>query len=148
MFNITSKYFTFLDNKPPARWVTHIGIDFLHVIPACIIVPWLKYQMTATLPVLVTKKDNKKVVAERKWYFDCSFDYYHVKCEFQSESTLYSLHEYQGTTCSKQASYLKFKWQQRDSNPQSKWTLNHLAKRAKWLSCVVSTYLYRPFDCM
>ena len=27
-------------------------------------------------------------------------------------------------------------------------TLNHLAKLAKWLSCVVSTYLYCAFDCM
>ena len=29
-----------------------------------------------------------------------------------------------------------------------KWTLNHLAKLAKWLSCVVSTYLYGAFDSM
>ena len=29
-----------------------------------------------------------------------------------------------------------------------KWTLNHLAKLAKWLSCVVSTYLCFAFDCM
>ena len=29
-----------------------------------------------------------------------------------------------------------------------KQTLNHLAKLAKWLSCVVSTYLYGAFDCM
>ena len=27
-------------------------------------------------------------------------------------------------------------------------TLNHLAKLAKWLSCVVSFYLYGAFDCM
>ena len=27
-------------------------------------------------------------------------------------------------------------------------TLNHLAKAAEWLSCVVSTYLYGAFDCM
>ena len=27
-------------------------------------------------------------------------------------------------------------------------TLNHLAKLAKWLSCLVSTYLYGAFDCM
>ena len=26
--------------------------------------------------------------------------------------------------------------------------LNHLAKLAKWLSCVVSTYMYGAFDCM
>ena len=29
-----------------------------------------------------------------------------------------------------------------------KWTLNHMAKLAKWLSCVVSTYLYSAFDCV
>ena len=29
-----------------------------------------------------------------------------------------------------------------------KWTLNHLAKLAKWLNWVVSTYLYIAFDCM
>ena len=39
----------------------------------------------------------------------------------------------------------KHKWPQWDSNPQivCKRTLNHLANLAKWLSCVVSTYLYR-----
>ena len=29
-----------------------------------------------------------------------------------------------------------------------KLTLNHLTKLAKWLSCVISTYLYSAFDCM
>ena len=43
---------------------------------------------------------------------------YHVTYKFQSESTLYRLPECQGTPCSKQAPYLKFKWQQRDSHPQ------------------------------
>ena len=41
-----------------------------------------------------------------------------VTYEFQSEFTLYSLPECQGIPCLKQAPYLKFKWQQRDSNPQ------------------------------
>ena len=44
--------------------------------------------------------------------------YYHVTYEFQSESKLYCLPECQGTSCLKQAPYLKFKWQQRDSNLQ------------------------------
>ena len=155
--------------------------------------------------------------------------YYHVTYEFQSEFTLYRLNECHGTPCSKQPPYLKFKWQQRETNPQplSLWTntqpfsqtgqmielcckylsiwciwlyvifashtgfrvnlhsivcvnvkellawsrrhiwslfdsnripthnhlvyrrtLNHLAKLVKWLSCVVSTYLYGAFDCM
>ena len=53
--------------------------------------------------------------------------YYHVTYEFQSESTDYSLPECQKTSCSKQKPYLKFKWQQRDSNPQplSPWTNTH-----------------------
>ena len=34
--------------------------------------------------------------------------YYHVTYEFQSELTLYSVPECQGTPCSKQALYLKF----------------------------------------
>ena len=62
--------------------------------------------------------------------------YYHVRYEFQSESTRYNLLEYQRTPCLKQA-YLTFKLQQRDSNPQPnhlvcKQTLNHLAKL--WLN--------------
>ena len=52
--------------------------------------------------------------------FDCmhlTVCYYHVTYEYQSESTRYSLPECQGTPCSKQVPYLKFKWQQGDSNP-------------------------------
>ena len=58
--------------------------------------------------------------------------------------------EYQGTPCPKQARYLKFKWLQGDRNPQPlrKPTLNHLAKLANWLSCVVNSYLCGEFDCM
>ena len=59
--------------------------------------------------------------------------YCHVTYEFQSESTLCSLPQCQGTPCSKQAPYLKFK----DSNGirthnllVCKRTLNHLAKLA------------------
>ena len=53
--------------------------------------------------------------------------YYHATNEFQSEPTIYNLPECQGTPFSKQGSYLKFKWQQRDSNPQqlSSYTNTH-----------------------
>ena len=77
--------------------------------------------------------------------------YYHVTYEFQSESTLYSLPECQETPCLKQAPYLKFMWQQRESNPQplSSWMKTlPLPKLAKRLSCLVSIYLYCAFDCM
>ena len=61
----------------------------------------------------------------------------------------HSLSECQGTPCSKQGPYLKFKWQIRSHNRLvRKRKLNHLAKLAKWMSCVVSTYLYGAFYCM
>ena len=44
--------------------------------------------------------------------------YYHLTYKFQSESTVYSLAECQGPLCSKQSRYIKFKWQQRNSNLQ------------------------------
>ena len=77
--------------------------------------------------------------------------YCHVTYEFQSESILYSLPERKGTPCSKQVPYLSLI----DSNGirthnhlVRKRILNHLAKLAKCLRCVVSTYLYGAFDCM
>ena len=67
--------------------------------------------------------------------------YYHATYEFQSESTLYTLPECQGTTCSKQAPYLKFKWQngiQTHNHLVHKKTLNHLAKLAQiWVRIVL-----------
>ena len=57
---------------------------------------------------------------------------YYITCRFHSESALCSLPECQETPCSKQALYLKFRWQQQNSNlqPLSSQTLNHLAKLA------------------
>ena len=39
-------------------------------------------------------------------------------------------------------------WTRTQNHLVIKRTLNHLAKLAKWLSCVLSTYLYGAFDCM
>ena len=39
-------------------------------------------------------------------------------------------------------------WTRTQNHLGRKRTLNHLAKLAKWLSCVLSTYLYCAFDCM
>ena len=36
---------------------------------------------------------------------------------------------------------------QTQNNLVCKQTLNHLNTLAKWLSCIVSTYLYGAFDC-
>ena len=76
--------------------------------------------------------------------------YYHVTYEFQSESTPCSLPECQGTPYLKQVPI----WSLSDSNViwthnhlVCNQTLNHLARLARWLGCVVSTYLYGAFDC-
>ena len=39
-------------------------------------------------------------------------------------------------------------WTRTQNHLALKWTLNHLAKQAKWSSCVLSTYLYGAFDCI
>ena len=39
-------------------------------------------------------------------------------------------------------------WTRTHNHLVLKRTLNHLAKLAKWSSCVLSTYLYGAFDCM
>ena len=39
-------------------------------------------------------------------------------------------------------------WTQTQNHLVLKRTLNHLAKLAKWLNCVLSTYLHSAFDCM
>ena len=81
--------------------------------------------------------------------FDCmllSFTY-----AFQSESTLYN--------CLNVKELLTWNrrdiWSLSDSNGirinnylVHKWTLNHLAKLVKWLSCFMSTSLYGAFDCL
>ena len=39
-------------------------------------------------------------------------------------------------------------WTRTQNHLVCKRTLNHLAKLTKWLSCVLSTYLYGAFDCI
>ena len=69
--------------------------------------------------------------------------------EFQKESILYSYLNVK--ELKKQVPF----WSLSDGNRVwtcnhlvCKQTLNHLAKLAKWLSCVQSTYLYGTFDFM
>ena len=67
-------------------------------------------------------------------------------CNVRVSEWIYNLQlsECQGTPCSKQTLYLKFRWLKRESNsqPLHKQTLNHLAKLANWFSNVVGIYLY------
>ena len=76
---------------------------------------------------------------------------YHVTYEFESESTLYSCVNVKEPLARRRHHI----WRLSDCNGTRnhnhlvrKRTLNHLAKLAKWLSCVVSTFLYGEFDCM
>ena len=64
---------------------------------------------------LVCRRTPNHLAKLTKWLWVLIFTVhltvcYYVTYEFESEATLYSLPEYQGTPCLKQASYLKFKW--------------------------------------
>ena len=76
----------------------------------------------------------------------CSYYITHV---FQSESIPYSCLNVKELLAQNKHN-LNFKWLQWEWNPQalSLLTNTHLAKLAKWLSCVVSNCLYGAFDFM
>ena len=70
---------------------------------------------------------------------------------FHSESTLYScliVKELLAQSSREIRSWRDCKWTRTQNRLLVKRTLNHLAKLTKWLSCVLSTYLYGAFDCM
>ena len=76
---------------------------------------------------------------------------YHVTNAFQSESTLYNCLNIKELLARNRRNI----WGLSDYNGTwahnhlvCRGTLNHLAKLAKWLSCVVRTYLYGAFGCM
>ena len=70
---------------------------------------------------------------------------------FQSESTFYSslnVKELLAVNRQDIQSLSNRNKIQTDNHLVHKWTLNHLAKLAKWLSYIVNTYLYNVSDCM
>ena len=76
---------------------------------------------------------------------------YHVTYPFQRESTLYSclnVKELLAPGSREIWSLSECNWTRTYNYLFRKWTLNHLAKLAKWLSCVLSTYLYGEFNCI
>ena len=75
---------------------------------------WTHYHVVhkRTLNHLVKLAKWLSCVVSTYLYSALTVCYYHVTYKFQSESTLYSLPECQGTFCLKQVPYLKFKWQQ------------------------------------
>ena len=76
---------------------------------------------------------------------------YHVTYAFQSESTLHSclnVKEILARSRREIWSLSDCNWTRTHSHLVHKRTRNYLTKLNKWLSCVVSTYLYGAFDCM
>ena len=76
---------------------------------------------------------------------------YHFTYAFQSESTPYSclnIKELLARNRRDVWSLSDYNGTRTQNHLVRKRTFNHLAKLAKWLSCVVNTYLYGVFDCM
>ena len=76
---------------------------------------------------------------------------YHVTYSFHSESTFYSclnVKELLARSRREIWSLSDSNWTRTHNHLVHKPTLDHLAKLARWLSCVVSFYLYGAFDCM
>ena len=75
----------------------------------------------------------------------------HVTYSLQSESTLYSclnIKELLARSRREVWSLSDCNWTRTENHLIRKRALNHLAKLAIWLSCVLSTYLYAAFDFM
>ena len=75
----------------------------------------------------------------------------HVTHAFQSESTLYSylnVKELYARSTHEIWSLSDCSWTRTHNHLVHKWTLNHLAELARWLSCDVTTYLYGAFHSM
>ena len=86
-------------------------------------------------------------------YLYCTFGwcFYHVWYVFQSESTLYSCLNVKEFLAWSKCDIRRLSDSNRTQTQNHlvhKRTLNHFAKLAKWLSCVVSTYLYGAFGCV
>ena len=75
----------------------------------------------------------------------------HVTYVFQNISTLYSylnVKEHLAQSRLKIWSLSDCNWTRTQNHLICKRTLNHLAKLAEWLTCILSTYPYGAFDCM
>ena len=76
---------------------------------------------------------------------------YHVTYTLQSESTVYSYLNVKELLALSRCEIWRLRdcnWTRTHNHLFHKRALNHLAKLAKWLSCIVSTYLYGAFGCI
>ena len=75
----------------------------------------------------------------------------HLTYMFQTESMLYiclNLKELLARSRREIQRLRDWNWTRSQNNLVLKRTLNHFPKLAKWLNCVVNTYLYHAFDCL
>ena len=75
----------------------------------------------------------------------------HATYLFHSESTLYiclNVQEFLARSRCEIWRWSDCNWNRTQNHLGLKRTFNHLVKLAKWLSCVLSTYLHSAFDCM
>ena len=87
-------------------------------------------------------------MSKSKFLSVCS---YHDTYAFQSESRLYSCLNVKELLDRNRCEIWILRdcnWTRTQNHLVRKRTLNHLAKLTKWLSCVLSTYLYGAFDSM
>ena len=90
-------------------------------------------------------------------YWICCREYFYLyalvmsRTKFQSESTLHSCLNVKELLARNRREIWCLSdcnWTRTHNHLVRKRTLNHLTKLTKWLSWVVSTYLYGVFDCM
>ena len=74
--------------------------------------------------------------------------YYHVTYDFESDYTVYSLAECQGTPCSKEARYLNLKWEQGEPNPQLLSMLRNTKPFSETGQMIELCYEYLPVRCI
>ena len=115
---------------------------------------------TRTQNHLVLKRTFKHLVKLAKWFscvlstylygaFDCIYSSCHVRVsEWIHTPYLPEYKELLAQSRHEIWSLSDCNWTRTQKHLAQKWTLNHLAKLAKWLSCVLSTYPYVAFDCV
>ena len=121
---------------------------------------WSDCNWTRTQNHLIHKRTLNHLAKLAKWW-SCVLSTYlygaltvcscHVTYAFQSEFTLYSCLNVKELLARSRREIWRWSdcnWTRTQNHLVLKRTLNHLAKPAKWSSCVLSIYLYGAFDCM
>ena len=109
---------------------------------------------------LVRKQMLKHLAKLTKWlssvlstYLYCAFDYMFLTCHARVSEKIHTLYMPDANNVLAQSrceiwTLNNFNWTRNQNHLVRKRTLNDLTKETKWLSCVLSTYLYGAFDCI